>query len=172
MVVIVGFCCCCILDCSSIMLLLCSVCQLPWSSNVWSANLRFAIDYLYWFFMSGSCVLFLTGPDEFKFQVPSLKFKIKFKLKFLLFCTRIQPGFILFHIFCSVYSCPVPASTWPVLAPAPGPCSFSVLFSGSGSIWAFPVGPDCYQGAPDILLISLYATFDYITNAIYINSIW
>ena len=109
MVVIVGFCCCCILDCSSIVLLLCSVRQLLWSSNVWSANLRFAIDYLYWFFMSGSCVLFLTGPDEFKFQVPSLKFKIKFKLKFLLFLYQdtawIYPvPYTLFRIFWSCFS--------------------------------------------------------------------
>ena len=150
-------------------------CQLLWSTMSGAQTFGLLLVYLCWFFLSGSCVLFLSGPDEFKFLVSSLKFKLKFKFKFLLFCTRIQPGFcsyFLFHIFCSAYSCPVPAPTWPVLAPAPGPCSFSVLSSGSGSIWASSVGPDCYQGAPDILVISLYATFDYIPNAIYINSIW
>ena len=115
-----------------------------------------------------SCLVLMSS--SFKFQVSSSRSSSSSSFSF--FCTRIQPGFILFHILCFVYSGPVSASTWSVHVPAPGFCSCSVLSSGSGSIWASSVGPDCYQGAPDILLISLYATFDYITNAIYINSIW
>ena len=153
MVVIVGFWCCCILDLSSIMLLLCSGSCFELSCQVRKPSVCYwftCIDFLLQVPVSCSCLVLTSSSSDFQVQVHNFKFK--FTISSSQFCTKIQLG------FCFVY--PVPYILFHIFLfwSNPSLVLFLLLFLApvlvSGSSWASPVGPDCYQGALDLILIS------------------